>query len=400
MYENLSASANKILYDSSKWWNLASNLNGKPSSYGSGFSENSLMSYMGRVNYGLMNRYLVTASLRYDGASVLATGNKWDYFPSVALAWKMQEEKFIKSIQWIDELKLRLGYGVTGNSAVSAYTTSGPLSQYNYVYGTTPAIGMIPKDMANKKLGWEKTRQINIGLDFAVLNRRLSGTLEWYQSNTFDLLMDRSIPGITGFSNVLDNIGEMKNSGIELSLSSVNIDKRDFTWRTDLNISHNKEEIVFLVNGKQDMPSNGWFIGQPLSVYRYYIVDGLWQNTPEDLAEIAEWKKNGYNFAPGQYKPKEVNKNYKLEDDGKKGVFFIEENGEIIAEMTYVWSGEDKIIIDHTEVSEKLGGKGIGKQLVHKSVEMAREKHIKILPLCPFAKRVFDKTEEYKDVLF
>ncbi|MFV0403949.1 MAG: SusC/RagA family TonB-linked outer membrane protein [Bacteroides graminisolvens] len=318
MYENLSASANKILYDSSKWWNLASNLNGKPSSYGSGFSENSLMSYMGRVNYGLMNRYLVTASLRYDGASVLATGNKWDYFPSVALAWKMQEEKFIKSIQWIDELKLRLGYGVTGNSAVSAYTTSGPLSQYNYVYGTTPAIGMIPKDMANKKLGWEKTRQINIGLDFAVLNRRLSGTLEWYQSNTFDLLMDRSIPGITGFSNVLDNIGEMKNSGIELSLSSVNIDKRDFTWRTDLNISHNKEEIVSLVNGKQDMPSNGWFIGQPLSVYRYYIVDGLWQNTPEDLAEIAEWKKNGYNFAPGQYKPKEVNKNYKLEDDDKQ----------------------------------------------------------------------------------
>lgn len=142
--------------------------------------------------------------------SELATGNKWDYFPSVALAWKMQEEKFIKSIQWIDELKLRLGYGVTGNSAVSAYTTSGPLSQYNYVYGTTPAIGMIPKDMANKKLGWKKTRQINIGLDFAVLNRRLSGTLEWYQSNTFDLLMDRSIPGITGFSNVLDNIGEMK----------------------------------------------------------------------------------------------------------------------------------------------------------------------------------------------
>lgn len=115
------------------------------------------MSYMGRVNYGLMNRYLVTASLRYDGASVLATGNKWDYFPSVALAWKMQEEKFIKSIQWIDELKLRLGYGVTGNSAVSAYTTSGPLSQYNYVYGTTPAIGMIPKDMANKKLGWENS---------------------------------------------------------------------------------------------------------------------------------------------------------------------------------------------------------------------------------------------------
>ncbi len=318
MYENLTASADKILYDSAKWWNLASNLNGKPSGYGSGFSETMLMSYMGRVNYTLMNRYLLSASLRYDGASVLAPGNKWDYFPSAAVAWKMQEEEFMKSIEWVDELKLRLGFGVTGNSAVSAYTTSGPLNQYNYVWGTTPAIGMIPKDMANPELGWEKTRQFNVGLDFAVLNRRLTGTLEWYQSNTYDMLMDRSIPGITGFSNVLDNIGEMKNTGVELSLSSVNIDTRSFTWRTDLNVSHNKEEIVSLVNGKEDMPSSGWFIGHPLSVYRYYVVDGLWQNTPEDLTEIAKWKENGYNFEPGQYKPKEVNKNYKLEDDDKQ----------------------------------------------------------------------------------
>lgn len=318
MYENLNASADKILYDSAKWWNLASNLNGKPSGYGSGFSETMLMSWMGRVNYTLMNRYLLSASMRYDGASVLAPGNKWDYFPSAAVAWKMQEEEFMKSIKWVDELKLRFGFGITGNSAVDAYTTSGPLNQYNYVWGTTPAIGMIPKDMANPELGWEKTRQYNVGLDFAVLNRRLTGTIEWYQSNTYDMLMDRSIPGITGFSNVLDNIGEMKNTGIELSLSSVNIDSRDFTWRTDLNISHNKEEILSLVNGKEDMPSQGWFIGHPLSVYRFYVVDGLWQNTPEDLAEIAEWKKNGYNFEPGQYKPKEVEKNHKLEDNDKQ----------------------------------------------------------------------------------
>ncbi len=318
MYEDLNTSATKILYDSAKWWNLASNLNGKPSSYGSAFSENMLMSWMGRVNYSLMNRYLLSASLRYDGASVLAPGNKWDYFPSAALAWKMQEEDFIKSINWIDELKLRAGFGITGNSAVNAYTTSGPLTQYNYVYGTTPGIGMIPKDMANAELGWEKTRQINVGLDFAVLNRRLSGTIEWYQSNTYDLLMNRAIPGITGYSNVLDNIGEMKNTGIEVSLSSINVSSKDFTWRTDFNISHNKEQIVSLVNGKEDMKSSGWFIGQPLSVYRYFLVDGLWQNTEEDLAEIAKWAKNGYHFSPGQYKPKEINQNYKLEDDDKQ----------------------------------------------------------------------------------
>ena len=322
MYETLSASANKIIYDSAKWWNLAANLNGKPSGYGSGFSETMMMSWMGRINYALMNRYLLSASMRYDGSSVLARGHKWDYFPSASLAWKMQEEEFMKSLNWLDELKLRVGYGITGNSGVSAYTTSGPLSQYNYVYGTTPGIGMIPKDMANPELGWEKTKQINIGIDFAVLNRRLTGTIEWYQSNTYDMLMDRSIPGITGYSNVLDNIGKMKNTGIEFSLSSVNIDTRDFTWRTDLNISHNKEEIVSLVNGKEDMPAanggRGWFIGHPLEVYRYYVVDGLWQNTPEDLAEIALWKENGYNFEPGQYKPKEINVNHKLEDDDKQ----------------------------------------------------------------------------------
>ena len=169
--------SSKILYDTSRWFNLAANLNGKPDDYGSGFTESSMVSYMGRVNYSLLERYLLTASLRYDGASVLAEGHKYDFFPSFALAWKMQEEGFMKSINWIDEMKLRFGYGVTGNSAVSAYTTSGPLVRYNYVFGTTPAIGMLPYSMPNPGLGWEKTAQSNIGLDFSLLNRRIFGTI-------------------------------------------------------------------------------------------------------------------------------------------------------------------------------------------------------------------------------
>nr|WP_320056964.1 TonB-dependent receptor [uncultured Bacteroides sp.] len=316
--ENLFVNASKILYDTAKWWNQSANLNGKPDSYGSGFNETSLMSFMGRVNYSLMNKYLLSGSIRYDGASVLAPGNQWDYFPSAAIAWKMHEESFLKPINWINELKFRLGYGVTGNSGVGAYTTSGPLIQYNYVYGTTPAIGMNPYNMANPSLGWEKTAQWNLGLDFAVLNRRLTGTIEYYKSNTTDMLMDRAIPGVTGFASILDNIGEMQNTGIELSLSSINIHTKDFKWTTDLNISHNKEEIISLVKGKEDMPSNGWFIGQPLSVYRFFKVGGLWQNTTEDLSEIAKWKTNGYTFEPGQYKPIEKNVNYKLEDDDKE----------------------------------------------------------------------------------
>lgn len=316
--EGLNIGASKILYDTSRWFNLAANLNGRPDSYGSGYSENRLLSYMGRINYALLDRYLLSASMRFDGASVLAPGHKWDSFPSVAFAWKMQEESFLKSIPQIDELKLRIGYGVTGNAAVGPYTTSGPLAQYNYVYGVTPAIGMIPFNMPNPYLGWEKTAQTNIGLDFAFFNRRISGTVELYQSNTTDLLLNRSIPAITGFVTILDNIGEMENKGIEFTLSTVNVQTPDFRWTTDFNIAHNQEKIVSLVNGKEDMMGSGWFIGHPTNVFRFYEVDGLWQNNEADLAEIAKWKANGFNFAPGQYKPVEQGEpNYKLEDNDR-----------------------------------------------------------------------------------
>ncbi len=316
--ESLNISASKILYDTSKWFNLAANLNGKPDSYGSGFTENNLTSYMGRINYALLDRYLLSASMRYDGASVLAPGHKWDMFPSLALAWKMQDEPFLQNFKKLDELKVRFGYGVTGNAAVGAYTTSGPLAQYNYVFGTTPAIGMIPYNMPNPNLGWEKTTQTNIGIDFGFFKRRVTGTLELYKSNTTDLLLDRSIPGIIGFVTILDNIGEMQNQGIEFNISTVNIQRDKFRWTTDLNISHNQEKIISLANGKEDMKGSGWYIGHPINVFRYFEVDGLWQNTADDLAEIAKWKANGYNFAPGQYKPVEQGEpNYKLEDSDK-----------------------------------------------------------------------------------
>lgn len=271
---------------------------------------------MARLNYNLMDRYLVTATGRWDGSSVLAPGNKWDFFPSFALAWKMQEEPFLKGVEAIHELKLRLGWGVTGNSGVGSYTTMGPLTRYNYVFGTAPAIGYIPMMMANPELGWEKTAQWNAGIDFGFLKNRLSGSVDLYQSQTSDILMTRDLPPVIGYSSIWYNIGKMKNQGIEISLSSVNIDRRGFRWSTDLNWSTNKEEIVELVNGEEDMVSNGWFIGHPLQVFRNYEVDGLWQDTPEDLAEIAKWAANGVNFAPGQYKPVEQGTpDYKLTTD-------------------------------------------------------------------------------------
>lgn len=314
--ENINTSVSGTTIPLSMWYDLASNTNGKPNAYGSGFTENTLSSYMGRVNYTLMDKYLLTASGRFDGSSVLAPGHKWDFFPSFALAWKMHEEGFVKNIDWISELKPRLGYGVTGNSSVDPYTTSGPLSRNPYIFGNTPAIGYLPQLVQNPLLGWEKTSQWNLGLDFSVLRSRLSGAIELYDSRTNDLIMQRSINAVSGYVTKFENIGKTQNRGLEITLSSININKKDFGWTTDLNFSTNKEKIIELVNGKEDMLSNNWFIGQPLQSFYYYDHAGLWQNTPEDLAEMAKFKTtSNLNFFPGTVKVVDQNSDYKI--DGK-----------------------------------------------------------------------------------
>jgi TonB-linked SusC/RagA family outer membrane protein len=321
--EEADMATDQIINDSPKWYDLGANRIGNMSDYKTSFKEWQLESYMGRLNYSLMDKYLVTASVRYDGSSVLSPGNKWDLFPSFALAWKMEEENFMKSLAWLSEMKLRLGYGVTGNASVDPYVTSGPLTQYDYVFGTNVATGYIPGTMPNPNLGWEKTAQTNIGLDFGLLNDRIYGTIELYKSNIYDLLMKRVIPPITGFSEMIDNVGKMKNKGIEISLNTVNISTPVFSWKTNLNFAANREEIVELVNGKEDMYSqglqgNGWLIGQPAEIFRTYEIDRLWQDTPEDSVEIVKWRnQGGINFSPGQYKPVDQNNNYMLEDSDK-----------------------------------------------------------------------------------
>ncbi len=305
--EGINLSGSSMIYDISKWYDIASNLLGKPDGYGTSFTENSLLSYMGRINYTLMNKYLLTASGRWDGASVLAPGHKWEFFPSFALAWKMQEESFLKRFSWIDEFKLRYGYGVTGNSSVNPYSTSGPLSKNPYVFGSTAAIGYLPQIVANPLLTWEKTAQSNLGLDFAFLNGRVSGTIELYQSNTSDLLLPKSLPAVSGYVTKIQNIGKTRNKGIEISLTTVNIQKNDFKWSTSFNFYANKEEIVELLakdaNGKPlDMLAQLYFIGYPTQVYYNYQNAGIWQNTPEDLAEMAKFNANGHKFYPGTIK--------------------------------------------------------------------------------------------------
>jgi hypothetical protein len=190
---------------------------------------------------------------------------------------------------------------------VNPYSTSGPLSKNPYVFGSTAAIGYLPQIVPNPDLSWEKTAQSNLGLDFAFLKQRVSGTIELYQSNTSDLLLDKTLPAVSGFVSKVQNIGKTKNKGIEISLSTVNIQKGDFRWTTDFNFYANREEIVELLskdaNGKPlDILANRWFIGHPIQVYYNYQNAGIWQKTPEDLAEMALFNANGSKFYPGTIK--------------------------------------------------------------------------------------------------
>jgi TonB-linked SusC/RagA family outer membrane protein len=313
--ERIATSVTSTIYDISYWYDLAANLNGVPSSYGTGFTSNTLMSWMGRINYSFRDKYLLTASGRFDGASVLAEGHKWHFFPSLAVAWKLHEEEFMSFANAISELKPRFGFGVTGNSSVSPYTTTGPLSRNPYVFGSTPAIGYLPQLVRNPELEWEKTSQWNIGLDFGLFQNRLRGSLEIYDAKTNDLIMRKTLPAVSGYVEKLENVGKTRNRGIEITLSSVNIEKGDFTWTMDVNWSRNKEEIVELLSGKEDMLAQRWFIGQPLQVYYQYENAGIWQNTAEDLEEMAKFNAKGHRFHPGTIKVVDQNGDYVITAD-------------------------------------------------------------------------------------
>ena len=273
--------------------------------YGSNKNEWTLLSFMGRVNYTLLDRYLLTLTGRYDGSSRLAKGHKWDFFPSAAVAWRINEEPFMKELGNLSNFKLRLSYGVSGNTAVDTYATQGQYGRYPYTFGTdeVPAWGYVASLIANSELGWERTAELNVGLDFGIFNNRITGALDVYERNTYDLLMQRTLPTITGYNQVWQNIGQIRNRGFELSLQFVPVETKDFRLSISGNVSYNKNEIVKLFNGKEDYPANNWFIGQPVSVDRFYEYLGVWQ-----LEDYQEAKK--YKQEIGTAKLKDADGNY------------------------------------------------------------------------------------------
>jgi len=287
---------------------------------GTGLTENSLQSWMARVNYSFMDRYLLTASVRRDGSSVLSEGNKWDTFPSLAIGWRMEQEKWLRDVNWIDQLKLRFGIGVTGNSSVGPYGTLGVISGYWMPFSTGNSFILVTNEpyyssgsnkLPNKNLGWEKTTQYNFGIDFSFLRGRINGAFDIYTSRTKDLLLAMSLPSLTGYPSMMDNIGETKNKGFDLTLNFIPIQTNGFEWISTLNAAWQKDEIVELANGKQDDINNAWFIGESISVYYGFESAGLWQEG--DAAEMEKFNANGAKFTPGNVRPVDQNGDYKID---------------------------------------------------------------------------------------
>ena len=323
--ENASMSEKNVFIPSYLWNNMGDIDIYDSEKYGAGMgtgkSENQMSSYLGRVNYSFMDKYLLTVSGRYDGASVLAEGNKWSFFPSMALGWRMDQEEFMAGLDWLEQFKVRFGVGTTGNSSVGAYGTLGKISNYWMPFSTgnekifvtnEPYYSNSQNEMPNKDLGWEKTTQFNYGIDYSFIGGRIGGTLDIYTSRTTDLLMKRSISSLTGYPNIMSNIGETKNFGIELTINAVPLRIGDFQWTSDLNFAFQKDEIVELAYGKEDDLANGWFIGESIAVHYGFENDGIWQES--DAAVMAKFNENGSKFEAGMVRPKDQNGDFVIDD--------------------------------------------------------------------------------------
>jgi TonB-dependent starch-binding outer membrane protein SusC len=311
-YEEYTSSGNNQASPITAYHDLNSNTISK--AIGSKLRETTIASFFGRVNYKLNNRYIFQASLRTDGSSVLAVGNKWGYFPSVSGAWRIIEEPFLQNSKFVNDLKLRVSWGRSGNAAIDPYATKGGLGLSAYSFGTTAAFGYFPSVIPNPNLTWETTGTWNAGLDFGILSNRVAGSIEVYKSKTSDLLLPSLLPTHTGYSEVLENIGQVENKGIELSITSQNISGKAFNWSTDWTFTLNREKIVALNNGVTRNEANSWFVGEPTKVFFDYKKIGIWQTSEADAATAFGKNK------PGDVKVADMNGNGTV-DPGDRTTF-------------------------------------------------------------------------------
>lgn len=289
--------ASELPYEHQRYHNIGSGATIE--GLGSDLEEWGLMSYMARVNYQFLDRYLLTVTGRYDGSSRLSEGQQWGFFPSVALGWRISDEPFMSDQDLFSDLRVRVSYGITGNTAIDPYQTRGGLGRTTYSFGGASGFGYRPTSLANPDLKWETSATLNLGLDFGFWGDRVAGSVELYQTDTSNLLLERVIPITSGFNSVLENIGDTRNKGFEFTLTSNNINTDNFSWSSNLNLFANKEEIVELFGTGEDDIGNQWFIGEPLTVWYDYDMIGIWQ-----LDEAAQ--ADQYGRTPGEIKLRDV----------------------------------------------------------------------------------------------
>ncbi len=293
----------------SLWHNTGSGATIK--AYNTNLIESSLASYMGRVNYTFNDKYLLTVTGRYDGASQLATDNKWAFFPSAALGWRLSEESFIEDLDVFSSLKLRVSYGEVGNNAsISPYATQSNIYQTVYDFDGSAANGYSINSLSNRGLVWERSREVNFGLDFALKNIGIRGSIEIYKRNTEDLILDDKLPTSTGFDSAIANVGEIENSGVEITLNTVNVSKGDFKWSSDLTFTANKDKVIKLAGGITEDKGNGRFVGESVRAYYTYKFEGIWQTDEATEAAV-------YGQVPGQVKLADLNDDDKINSDDR-----------------------------------------------------------------------------------
>ena len=276
--------------------------NKEQSSFSTNDTHYTAASYLGRFFYSFRDTYMITTSFRRDGYAGFGANNRWGNFGSLGLGWTFTNEKFMESTKdWFDNGKLRVSYGTNGNrdfgdvyKTLANLSSGGTMVYYDRNSGNSSVQNSLTMDrLAAPNLEWEKTKSWNVGLDYSFLNGRIAGTIDWYAKKTTDMIMAQRLPSFTGFGSITANLGEVQNHGIEITVNTRNIDTENLTWTTSAGFSYNKNEIKHIYydydeNGvEQNDITNGWYIGHSIGEIWYYKTDGVWQNTPEDIAAAA-----------------------------------------------------------------------------------------------------------------
>ena len=322
-YNYLSASVQKFASDNTQQID-----NGilQPVQHGNA-SEWAIMSYLGRVNYNYANKYYVTATIRRDGSSRFGMDNRWGWFPSAALAWRISNENFLKNSNVINNLKLRLGYGITGNQEIGNYSFSSSYNTYLYNFNNSYVSAVLPTVLPNPNVKWEGQEQYNAGFDLDLFNNRISLIVDGYVKNTNDMLVPMSVPVTSGYSDVYVpsiNAGKIQNKGFEVTLSTKNIIKNDFKWSSDAVFSYNKNNVESINSDTPIITASGGFnsaiglikAGYPVNVFYGYITDGIFQNQAEVDSHAVQMpgSNSATSTAPGDIRFKDLNNDGVVDD--------------------------------------------------------------------------------------